>query len=216
MPRPSKKKSVVWNHFTLEADKKYVTCNTCKKIYKFFGNTTNLKEHLKRIHPLIQLQNEQNIFAHESEDASVPSTSSINAPPPTNASEPSTIPSQETIIPPPPKRKRQIRLTTREDQTQLTDKQIRDIDKSVVKMIVNDYQPMSIVEDSGFKGLCKKLNPNYALPSRKTLTTKLIPEHYNIIHSKVVEDLKHVDHISATTDYWQSEVIHKFNCLLHS
>lgn len=40
----------------MNPDKKTVTCNKCHKNYKFYGNTTNLKEHLKRIHPFIELR----------------------------------------------------------------------------------------------------------------------------------------------------------------
>ena len=34
-------------------------------------------------------------------------------------------------------------------------------------MVVEDSQPFSIVEDSGFKKLVKALNPNYVLPTKQ-------------------------------------------------
>ncbi|KAL4148694.1 hypothetical protein QTP88_002865 [Uroleucon formosanum] len=46
-----KQRSVVWEIFRKNSDGKVVTCQVCKKEFKYFGNTTNLKEHLKRMHP---------------------------------------------------------------------------------------------------------------------------------------------------------------------
>lgn len=32
-----------------------VMCIKCKRALKFFGNTTNLHEHLKRLHPMLMM-----------------------------------------------------------------------------------------------------------------------------------------------------------------
>lgn len=45
----------------------------------------------------------------------------------------------------------------------------------LVKMIAKDLQPLSIVEDSGFKEYCEGLNKKYKLPSRATIRNKLLP-----------------------------------------
>jgi hypothetical protein len=42
---------MMWEFFDLTRDNKFVTCRTCEKQYKYFENTTNLKQHLKRMHP---------------------------------------------------------------------------------------------------------------------------------------------------------------------
>lgn len=42
-----------------------------------------------------------------------------------------------------------------------------------------DHQPLSIVEDKGFVAYSKMLNSNYELPSRKTISTNMLDEHYN-------------------------------------
>lgn len=49
------------------------------------------------------------------------------------------------------------------------------IDKSVVDFIVKTCQPLSIVENENFKELMSVLNSKYSLPTRKTLTTSMIP-----------------------------------------
>ncbi|XP_046666815.1 E3 SUMO-protein ligase ZBED1-like [Homalodisca vitripennis] len=72
-------------------------------------------------------------------------------------------------------------------------------------MIALDYQPLSIVEDEGFRLYSKSLRPEYTLPSRKTLTESLVPEYYSTIQQKLVDMLDNVDILSLTTNLWSSE-----------
>lgn len=39
----NRQRSVVWDHFKKNADNKNVVCQKCKKDFKYYGNTTNLK-----------------------------------------------------------------------------------------------------------------------------------------------------------------------------
>jgi len=73
-------------------------------------------------------------------------------------------------------------------------------------MIVTDYQPLSLVENSGFLEYSKKLQPLYKVPSRKTLTTKLLPNEYNKIVTILKKMLENVASLSITTDIiWTSD-----------
>ncbi|XP_025422227.1 zinc finger BED domain-containing protein 1-like [Sipha flava] len=72
-------------------------------------------------------------------------------------------------------------------------------------MIVTDYQPLSLVENSGFLEYSKKLQPLFKVPSRKTLTTKLLPNEYNKIVIKIKNMLENVAYFSITTDIWTSD-----------
>lgn len=77
---------MVWEFFNLTADNKFVVCSLCKKQYKFFKNTTNLKEHLKRMHPSnLLVPSESN---DDEESSPIASTSSEQFPP-SNYDEPS-------------------------------------------------------------------------------------------------------------------------------
>lgn len=58
--RPGAKKSVVWNFFQKSENGKSRTCTLCKKIIQCHGGTSNLKQHLLRIHP-IQMSQIQNV-----------------------------------------------------------------------------------------------------------------------------------------------------------
>ncbi|KAL4092433.1 hypothetical protein QTP88_026934 [Uroleucon formosanum] len=105
----------------------------------------------------------------------------------------------------PAKRSRQLKLFGSTQNNELTIAVKNDIDKSLVKMITADYQPLSIVENVGFLEYTKKLQPLYTPPSRKLLTTKLLPGQYNIIFSKLKYMLKNVNDVSVTTDMWTSD-----------
>lgn len=72
-------------------------------------------------------------------------------------------------------------------------------------MIVSDYQPLSIVENIGFLEYTNILQSLYSPQSRKLLTTKLLPDEYKIIASKLKNMLTSIDYESITTDMWTSD-----------
>lgn len=47
---PRIKKSAMWNFFT-KIDHLMASCQICDKVIKWGGSTTNLKQHIIRIHP---------------------------------------------------------------------------------------------------------------------------------------------------------------------
>ncbi|KAJ8381358.1 hypothetical protein SKAU_G00021360 [Synaphobranchus kaupii] len=69
------------------------------------------------------------------------------------------------------------------------------LDKKVVTFVTKDMQPISIVEDQGFKELMKEADPNYTLPCRKKLCT-LLNCQYEVTKNKVQEQMKAADHVS--------------------
>lgn len=72
-------------------------------------------------------------------------------------------------------------------------------------MITTDYQRLLIVENVAFLEYSKKLQPLYTLPSRKLLTTKLLPDQYNTIYLKLKCMTENVNFVSITTDMWTSD-----------
>ncbi|KAL4111764.1 hypothetical protein QTP88_015653 [Uroleucon formosanum] len=131
-------------------------------------------------------------------NASGPSTSSVSF------ISPSQSVTSKQCSEPPSKRPRQLTLFG-STKNKLTDTEIKEIDKCVVKIIVSDYQPHSIVENVGFLEYTKKLQPLYSVPSRKLLTTKFQPQEYNVISSKLKLILENVNDLSITTDMWTSD-----------
>jgi hypothetical protein len=83
------------------------------------------------------------------------------------------------------KRSRQLKFYGTTKNNELTVAENNEINKCVIKMITTDYQPLSIVENVGFLEYSKQLQPLYTPPSRKLLTTKLLPDQYNVIYLKL-------------------------------
>ncbi|KAL4153182.1 hypothetical protein QTP88_001015 [Uroleucon formosanum] len=183
---------------------KLLFARCAKKEFKDYGNTTNLKEHLKRVHPKTLNPIETN---NDDPDNQLQGAQNI--------SEPSTF-SSSSLLPygtstssqcsePPSKRSRQLTLFGSKNTIGLTEIKTNEINKSLIKMIVFDYQPFSIVENVGFLEYTKKLQPLYSVPSRKQLTTKLLPQEYDIINSKLKSMLETTADLSITTDMWTSD-----------
>ncbi|KAG8299138.1 Protein Dok-7 [Homalodisca vitripennis] len=64
--------------------------------------------------------------------------------------------SSDSILPPPKKRIKQLCLTSTSKST-ITEEQLKAFDKNLIHMIALDYQPLSIVEDEGFRLYSKSL-----------------------------------------------------------
>lgn len=71
-------------------------------------------------------------------------------------------------------------------------------------MIVRDLQPLSIVEDEGFKGFVRALDPKYKLPGRKKLTEVHLVKMFSDCKGKVLEALQDASSVVLTTDMWTS------------
>ena len=71
-------------------------------------------------------------------------------------------------------------------------------------MMVTDLQPVSMVEDRGFRELMNAADPMYTLPSRRTVMRTLIPSLYGEKMTEVKEKLQAADNITLTTDIWTS------------
>ncbi|KAF0714432.1 Uncharacterized protein FWK35_00032648, partial [Aphis craccivora] len=71
-------------------------------------------------------------------------------------------------------------------------------------MIAEDLQPLSIVENEGFRNMVKLLDSRYQIPSRRALGRTIIPSIYSNVRNKVQALLNDTSFISLTTDIWTS------------
>lgn len=69
-------------------------------------------------------------------------------------------------------------------------------------MIVLDDQPLSVVENVGFRRLIEHLEPRYTLPGRKYISETALPKLYKTVREHISCKLKDVRIISFTTDIW--------------
>lgn len=82
--------------------------------------------------------------------------------------------------------------------------QQKKLDQLLLNLLTKDFQPFSVVEDSGFRDFILALNPGYKLPTRKTLSNVLLPAVFEEIHLKLLDVLKEVISMTITTDCWTS------------
>ena len=80
------------------------------------------------------------------------------------------------------------------------------ITEKIIEFIALDIQPISVVEDKGFRRLLEFLNPRYDLPSRHYLSDTALPEMYSKVRDHLRGNLREVTALSFTTDIWSSDV----------
>lgn len=76
--------------------------------------------------------------------------------------------------------------------------------KVLMEMIAKDMQPMSIVQDKGFRKWCLFLGPSCVLPNRTTLCRTILPQTYESCVEKVRNQLGACKYVTITTDGWKS------------
>ena len=84
------------------------------------------------------------------------------------------------------------------------------VDEELVKMIAMDFQPLSIVSDTGFRRFSKAIDPSYILPNRKTISNTLMPQLYSRIKEEVKVKVSNASAVCLTTDAWTSRTTTSF------
>ena len=77
-------------------------------------------------------------------------------------------------------------------------------ERLLLDCICTDYQPFSIVEDTGFRKLVSSLDPTFVLPSRKKLSNELLTERYEDVLDKLKHCIDGASHVCLTADSWTS------------
>ena len=66
-----------------------------------------------------------------------------------------------------------------------TDARQIELTNCVVDFITSSLQPLSKVDDPAFRSMIHKAQPAFTMPSRKYLSTKLLPEKTAQLHSRI-------------------------------
>ncbi|CAI6355581.1 unnamed protein product [Macrosiphum euphorbiae] len=103
---------------------------------------------------------------------------------------------------PPIKRQKQLLLVNRFGAP--SELQIKAFYEAIVRMIAEDLQPLSIVENEGLKNMVKLLDSRYKIHSRRALDRTIIPNMYTNFRNKVQTLLNDTSYIAITTDIWTS------------
>lgn len=211
------KTSYIWNFFTEKDNSDIIaTCNICKQELCYKSSSNNLKKHLERKHPLVQLKDSDSAGTigqsrsrsrsphHRSSSAST-STVTEKLEPSTNYSNNSSDEHASPVV----HTKAQTRANSfLNRKLELTTKQ--KIDENLMLLFIKDLQPFSIVEDYGFKNFVNALNPDYQLPSKKFISNSMLQAAYEEAYKDTKEQLEEAKAITLTTDCWTSRNTENF------
>ncbi len=78
------------------------------------------------------------------------------------------------------------------------------LDKALARMICQDLQPVSLVEDPGFRKFSSALDSKYQQTCQKPLRTVMLPNLLEVCQEKVKKDLANTNDMCITTDLWTS------------
>ena len=83
-----------------------------------------------------------------------------------------------------------------------TDPRQVELTNATVNFIPGDLFPLSIVDSSRFQKLMLKAEPRYQIPSRKHLSSQLLPNKYAQLKSDLMVRFRKTDAICITIDLW--------------
>ncbi|XP_074034348.1 E3 SUMO-protein ligase ZBED1-like [Leptinotarsa decemlineata] len=186
--------------FSAESEEK-AKCNLCNHILSYKTSTSNLKKHMVRLHPLVNVEMNENQGPRlQKVVAEPPRTEPALMEPSTSTTESGeALPKKIKIV--------QTQLNIPKPINLVTKKKI---DRCLMSLFTKDYQPFSVVEDEGFRSFVNCLNPAYQLPSRKTITYTLLPSIYEETFHNLQSKIKDVRSVTLTTDCWTSINIESF------
>ena len=177
-------RSICWDYFKKEEEYAVCLVGSCTAKVKHSGNTSNLMKHLHSCH----IEEHKKCLEEQEKNKKKVSTSTST----------------------------QITLAESLSSTRKYPKdsaKCKKLDNALVEMITTDMQPLSIVQDSGFKKYTSILDPRYELPSRRTITRTMLPKKYTDIKQMLQEKLKKLTSIALTTDIWSSRQGLSYCCL---
>ncbi|VEN41952.1 unnamed protein product, partial [Callosobruchus maculatus] len=162
------KKSIIWNFFTEKPkSEKIAVCGICKQELNFKSTSNNLRKHMTRKHPTINLD-----FDEPPDIQPQNCTIATNSTPCVSNNQ-----LEGTLQ---PKIPRTLASKTQMNVDSFLRKKMgvsaqRNINEELMLLFTHDLQPFSVVEDYGFRRFVGILNPSYQLPSRKTISNTLLP-----------------------------------------
>ncbi|KAI2658659.1 E3 SUMO-protein ligase ZBED1 [Labeo rohita] len=83
-------------------------------------------------------------------------------------------------------------------------KKWKDITRAIALYIAKDMVPIQTIERDGFRHVVHTLDSRYELPGRNFFSQKCLPELYTEVRDRVMNEIRHLEAYSATTDLWSS------------
>nr|XP_046483723.1 E3 SUMO-protein ligase ZBED1-like [Neodiprion pinetum] len=147
------------------------------------GNTTNLRNHLLRRHPLIKTVSQK-----KKNDSGSRNTQ--------NGDGSGQVSESDATLD-------NIADSRNVDNSDTENKGVKtgQINNAIVFMIAKDGLPLNTVEKTGFNYLIKTVAPLCKIPARKTMTY-MIDDKYDVLSSQLKLKIEEVEALSLTADVW--------------
>lgn len=208
---PIKKRSSLWNHFTELNDNKAKCCYCSQTLSIPNKSIGNLSRHMRLKHPTIQIQLERQSTFPMPNVPSVPLSvdkDEVDDVLGNNVNEDVS----ERLKRIPPVGGSTLSSNKHAHQSSISDfaykpvplKKCTQIDRQILKLVVKNYHPFSLVEQPELKELFDLIIPGYKLPTRKTVSNSLLPKAYQECYEKVMIGINSAWAICLTTDSWTS------------
>lgn len=173
----------------------------CGELYSYKSSTGNLKAHLRKKH----LDIYQRVASNQasSEHVQQPSHHYQSIPISLQQPQQSVLPPQQSVPPPRTNIQQNIERYGTPKKISATLKQ--KIDRDLMDLFIDSYQPFSLVEERAFKKFCRWI-PGYELPSRRTISQKMLPALYEATKEITNQELNNCNllKICLTVDLWTS------------
>ncbi|XP_066586680.1 E3 SUMO-protein ligase ZBED1-like isoform X2 [Prorops nasuta] len=186
-------------------------CKICQSEVKGSGNTTNLKFHLERLHPDVELTGDvkRNVVASKrksmytsdllNEDGTDDVLSNTSAHSPAHST--TSVASTSSFAEEPTAKQPRIDVTLAKQSSIQDGSKAATITNKLLFMIAKDNMPFKTVEKEGFKLFMKSIIPLYKIPCRQTIIN-LMEEKYDLLSNIIKTELSQIHHLSLTTDIW--------------
>ena len=100
----------------------------------------------------------------------------------------------------------------RESKRDLPAHKVKELHEAAIKCILEDSRPFGDFRKEGMRRFLSIAVPGYVGPHRVTVQKRLKPL-YHEMRQKMKEELKKVNHVALTTDFWKSLSGSYFLCL---
>ncbi|CAH2002487.1 unnamed protein product [Acanthoscelides obtectus] len=193
-------RSAIWNHFDKSENLK-AKCKYCSQNISIAnGSLGNLSRHMKAKHPTLKTVAEREIQGPLADGQNLDNVPHLLEP------QPATSNMQDERVNTAVHLKYPVSSSTLREYfvRPVPSSKAKNLDLQLVRMIVKEYQPISIVEDKEFKKFVNMLNPGYSLPTRKTISQTLIPNLYLSELEKLKNRMQYVSAANLTVDSWTS------------
>ncbi|KAJ4922008.1 hypothetical protein JOQ06_004027, partial [Pogonophryne albipinna] len=200
----TRKISDIWMHF-VGVNQAQARCQYCKNLISVHGgSTSNMRRHLKTKHPTALLADTQQTTTGTAEAAATTSATASTSTDSGVASTSTQLATATTTAPQAARKRPKQTTMGGFINRPIQPLQQSKVDQALVKMIATDFQPFTIVEDRGFRAYTAALDPSYVLPSRGTISKRMLPNLFEKVRAELQEQIRTAPAVCLTTDCWTS------------